>query len=104
MMPATDQLDRSLHVPTPQELKALRIAKGLSLVYVSERIALHPRTLREIEDGTLHAAPSILTEWGRIILDAPDMRSRRRFNLLAAAVIAALAFVIGCTVLMHGGR
>jgi hypothetical protein len=103
-MPPVPSLNGSLHVPTAEELKAARITKGLSLVYVSERIALHPRTLREVEDGTLHAEPSILVEWARVILNAPDYRSRRRFNVLAACVVVALALVIGCTVLLHGAR
>jgi hypothetical protein len=92
------------NVSTIEELKSARLAKGLSRVYVAERIALHPRTLREVEDGTLHAEPSILVEWERILDNAPDMRSRRRFNVLALAVFIALALVIGCTVLFRGGR
>ena len=84
-MRLTDQLGGSLqNVPTPGELKAARIAKGLSLVYVSERLAIHPRTLREVEDGSLAADGSILVEWARVILDAPNMRRRLRSTWTAA--------------------
>jgi hypothetical protein len=103
-MRLADQLDRSLHVPTVEQLKAARIAKGLSLVYVSERLAIHPRTLREVEDGSLAADGRILVDWARVILAAPNMRSRRRFNWMAAGIVVAVAFVIGCTVYMHGGN
>ena len=103
-MRLTDQLGGSLqNVPTPGGLKAARIAKGLSLAYVSERLALHPTTLREVEEGTLKAMDPILCQWESILTNAPDMRSRRRFNVLAAGIAVALAFVIGCTV-YYGGR
>jgi transcriptional regulator with XRE-family HTH domain len=92
-------------VPTPAELKAARLAKGISLVYVAERIALHPRTLREIENGDgLRAMPEILMAWRRILDIAPNMRSRRRFNLMAAGILVAVAFVTRRLRDLSGGR
>jgi Uncharacterized protein conserved in bacteria len=92
-------------VPTPRELKQARLAKGLSLEYVSERIALHPRTLREIEneDG-LKAMPEILVAWQSILDNAPNMRSRARFRWMAAGIALFVIFVAVFAVIWYVGR
>jgi transcriptional regulator with XRE-family HTH domain len=97
---------------TPRELRALRMQKNMTIFDAADVLGLDPLTLAALEDGSLKASDDLLADWERTLSrlrSKPHFWRLRRFvkhNPSTAVAVAALAAVtmIGCTVLMHGGR
>jgi transcriptional regulator with XRE-family HTH domain len=57
-----------------KELKRKRLAKGIDLFTLAERLGLDPVTLSACEEGELRLADSLAAEWERAIDRAPNQR------------------------------
>ncbi len=61
-----------------RDLKAMRVAAGLSAETMAARFRVKPDTFRDLENGDLQPSEALLEEWQRLIGLALSQRDQRR--------------------------